>query len=148
MKLFLRKANVLSIICLGTSLSLSALTTPVMANSLNQVVQSTEVPQNTERPAPPNEGERPAAPPREGCKCHRPFRRFTAAMNSLKQEQLISADDIKKIYDALMKIPPETLDKVADKDQSAADALYKDQVLTEEQYKKICAFLKANPPRK
>lgn len=148
MKLFLRKANVLSIICLGTSLSLSALTMPVMANSLNQVVQSTEAPQNAERHAPPKKGERPTAPPREGCKCHRPFRRFTAAMDSLKQEQLISADDIKKIYDALMKIPPETLDKVVDKDQSAADALYKDKVLTEEQYKKICTFLKANPPRK
>lgn len=148
MKLFLRKANVLSIICLGTSLSLSALTMPVMANSLNQVVQSTEAPQNAERHAPPKKGERPAAPPREGCKCHRPFRRFTAAMDSLKQEQLISADDIKKIYDALMKIPPETLDKVVDKDQSAADALYKDKALTEEQYKKICTFLKANPPRK
>lgn len=149
MKSFSRKAHVLSIICLGTSLSLSALTMPVMANSLNQVAQSTEVPQNAERPVPPKEGDKPHAPHRNGdCKCHRPFRRFTAAMDSLKQEQLISSGDIKKIYDALMKIPPETLDKATDKDQSVADALYKDKVLTEEQYNKICIFLKANPPRK
>ena len=149
MKLFLRKAHVLSIICLGTSLSLSALTIPVMANSLNQAAQSTEAPQNGERRTPPKDGDKPHAPHRDGdCKCHRPFRRFTAAMESLKQEQLISSEDIKRIYDALMKIPPETLDRVTDKDQSVADALYKDKVLTEEQYTKICTFLKANPPRK
>ena len=148
MKLFLRKARVLSLICLSTSLSLSALTVPVMANSLNQAEQSTKASQTTERPAPPKDGEKPPMPHHKGCKCHRPFKRFTAAMDTLKKEQMISADDIKKIYDALMKIPPETLDKVEDKDQSAADALYKDKVLTEEQYQKICAFLKANPPRK
>lgn len=147
MKLFLRKARVLSLICLSASLSLSALTMPIMASSLNQTESATEAPQNAERPAPPKEGEKPSKHS-HGCKCHRPFKRFTAAMDSLKQEQLISADDIKKIYDALMKIPPETLDRTTDKDQSAADALYKDKVLTEEQYNKICAFLKANPPRK
>lgn len=147
MKLFLRKAKVLSLICLSASLSLSVLTIPIMASSLNQTESATEAPQNSERPAPPKDGEKPQRPS-HGCKCPRPFRRFTAAMDSLKQEQLVSAEDIKKIYDALMKISPETLDKTADKDQSAADALYKDKVLTEEQYNKICAFFKANPPRK
>ncbi len=147
MKLFLRKARVLSLICLSASLSLSPLTMPIMAHSLNQAESATEAPQNSERPAPPESGKKPPKPSHD-CKCHRPFRRFTAAINSLKEAQLISADDIKKIYDALMNIPPETFDKVTDKDQSAADALYKDKVLTEEQYNKICAFLKANPPRK
>lgn len=147
MKLFSRKTKVLSLICLSASLSLSALTMPIMASSLNQTESATQAPKNSERPAPPKEGEKPQKPS-HGCKCHRPFRRFTAAMDSLKQEKLVSVEDIKKIYDALMKISPETLDKTTDKDQSAADALYKDKVLTEEQYNKICAFLKANPSRK
>lgn len=138
MKLLSKKAKVLSCICLSTSLSLSALTLPIMANSFNKIESTTQAPEKTERPSKPC----------HGCKRHRPFKRFTAAMNTLKEEKLVSAEDIKKIYDALMKIPPETVEESPDKDQSIADALYKDKVLTEEQYQKICAFLKANPPRK
>lgn len=116
-------------------LTLSSTIIPTMAHESNNLLL-TQAPNN-------NNSERP-----HPCPHKRPFRRFTAAMESLRQEGLVSNDDIKKIYDALLKIPPETLDNNTDKDLAATDALYKDKVLTEEQYNKICTFLKQNAPRR
>lgn len=130
MKIFSSHNKYLCIISCSLLVALSSTSIPLMANtSSNQVFDM-------------------ASSTNSQCPCKRPFRRFTAAMQLLKKEGLVSSTDIKNIYDALMKIPPETLEKVEDKDLSAAQALYNDKVLTEEQYKKISSFLKENPPRK
>ena len=134
MKPFLFHSKRISIISSTLLLTLSSAIIPTMAHETNHILLTQ---------APTNNSERPHPHPHK-----RPFRRFTAALESLKQEGLVSSDDIKKIYDALMKIPPETLDSNTDRDLAAADALYKDKVLTEEQYNKICTFLKQNAPRR
>lgn len=143
MKKFFENSKPIRILSLSLLLAVSASTTPIMASEASKVPLGTEAPSHM----PPKDGEGPRGP-HKGCPCKRPFRRFTDAMESLKKEGLVSANDIKTIYDALMKIPPETLEKAEDKDLSAAEALYKDKVLTEEQYKKISDFLKQNPSKK
>lgn len=81
-------------------------------------------------------------PTHKKCKCKSPFKRFITAIETLEHENTISKDDFQKIIDALMQIPIKTLRKVEDKDQAAADMLYKDKILTETQYKRITELLK------
>lgn len=142
--IFSKSGKKFNLICLCMWLSLLTFASPLWASSSQSEQESS--PPKAEKPVPPGD-ESHHRPKQKDCPCKRPFRRFTLAINSLKQEGLISSDDIKKIYDALMKIPPQTLDQSADKDLSAAEMLHKDKILTDEQYQKIREFLKQNPPK-
>lgn len=143
MKSFGIHAKPIRLISSALLLAFSSMAMPAMAYDTSQ---STQAPTTKAQPASP--ATTSIAKPSCPCKCQRPYRRFTKAMEELKKEGLVSNEDIKKIYDALMKIPLETLDAAPDKDLAAADALYKDKVLTEEQYNKISTFLKQNTPQK
>lgn len=141
--IFSKSGKKFSVVCLCMLLGLSNLTNPLLASSATHSGEATS--STTERQAPPKD-----KPPHghRDCPCQRPFRRFTMAMDQLKKDKLISGDDIKKIYHALMKIPPDTLYKVEDRDLTAAEMLHKDKILTDEQYQKISEFLKQNPPKR
>ena len=129
-----KKLNlILLFLCLFSSnysyLIASTITPPIPTNSLPSSTTSQDKKQT------PN-------PPYKDCKCKLPFKRFTMAVETLESENTISKDDAQKIIDALMQISRETLHKVEDKDQAAADMLYKDKILTETQYKRITELLK------
>ena len=72
-----------------------------------------------------------------------PFKRLAAAINTLEKNNIISKDDVKKIMKSLLQISIDSLSRSEDKDQAAADILYRDKILTKEQYDKITELLKA-----
>lgn len=78
--------------------------------------------------------------------CQHPFRRLISSMHALKKEGLMTESEFKKAFDAAMVLPIDSFKKAKDKDQYAANTLYKHKVITKAQYKKISAFLKNNPP--
>lgn len=122
-------------------LSLSSSIFPVVASTLKQSNSSTSSSNANATKSSPNEKDMHRPP---NCKCNKPpFRRFVSALKQLEQDNMLSKEDFTKVMDALHQISRETLNKVDDKDQAVADALYKDKVLTEKQYKKISEILKS-----
>lgn len=80
------------------------------------------------------------------CKpCQRPFKRLVKAMHDLKKINEMTDDEFRKAFDALVKIPTEKLANSTDPDQTAAEFLYKEKILSEAQFKKICGALKNMP---
>ena len=138
MKKLLVNSKKLSFIVLAFSLFSSSLFASTMAppapNSNAPKVGASTSSDNGKTPNSPN----------GDCKCKCPFKRFASAVEALEKDKTLSSEDTKKIMNALMQIPRESLNRVEDKDQAVADMLYKDKILTEAQYKKISELLKAS----
>lgn len=80
------------------------------------------------------------------CKpCQRPFKRLVKAMHDLKKMNEMTDDEFRKAFDALVKIPTDKLANSADPDQTAAEFLCKEKIISEAQLKKICEALKNMP---
>ncbi len=121
------------------------------ATSLMAIPFQDHAPQNKSQseadkaPANPEAQKKPVMPSHHRYRHYRPFKRFNFAIETLKLDNKLSAEDVKKIYSVIIKIPPESLKEMKDKDQSVADMLYKDKIITQEQYDLICTFLKEHP---
>lgn len=77
--------------------------------------------------------------------CQRPFKRLIKSMYMLKKANEMTTDEFKKAYTTVVKMPKETFKDVADPDLKAAELLHKRKMITDDQYKKICASLKNMP---
>lgn len=70
-----------------------------------------------------------------------PYKGFTTALENIKDNGKITAEQVKHVYKVLMKIPASEIDKASNKDKFIADTLLKEEALTQEQYDLIMAVL-------
>ena len=116
---------------------------PVRAAHTSSITVSATTKEPTISAAPMQGGNKPTG---GLCKpCQRPFKRLVKAMHDLKKINEMTDDEFKKAFDTLVKIPKEKLAGSTDPDQTAAELLYKDKILSEAQFKKICEALKNMP---